>query len=136
MADLNYFVCTLGQAAEFNQYKGNTVNEFLDHQAQTHPLHLAVGFPIPSQEKRHWDSVVYCRQHSRILNSSRELTCVISFQGSKANVALIRISFQPDLPGKTDRKDYRLLVFEFGGILIWLAGVNEMRLLCAFDCVR
>lgn len=60
MAELNYFVCTLGEAAQYKEYEGKTVNDILDHQAQTHPFRLAVGFPIPNPEKRHWDSVIYC----------------------------------------------------------------------------
>ena len=48
--ELNYFVCTLGQAAE-RQLCGNkgftTVNSFLDHQARAIPSKPAVAFPSP-----------------------------------------------------------------------------------------
>ena len=46
--DLNYFVCTLGQAAEGGLSKNkpyNTINEFLDHLAHLHPKKPAVAFP-------------------------------------------------------------------------------------------
>ena len=50
--ELNYFVCTLGQAAVVNeQYPRGfkTVNNFLDHQARVIPQNPAVGFPAPSR---------------------------------------------------------------------------------------
>lgn len=63
--DLNYFVCTLGQAAEFKTLKQQswaTVNDFIDHQASAHPDDPAVGFPIPSDYKdssARWRFAVY-----------------------------------------------------------------------------
>ncbi|KAL9601196.1 MAG: hypothetical protein Q9219_002696 [cf. Caloplaca sp. 3 TL-2023] len=54
MADVNYFVCTLGQATEINQtnpHRYTTINEFVDHQADTIPDSLAVGFPMPSDRR-------------------------------------------------------------------------------------
>ena len=45
MADTNYFVCTLGQAARLYQDKPyTTIPEFIDHQAAEHPDLPAVGF--------------------------------------------------------------------------------------------
>ena len=46
----NYFVCTLGQAAELNEvnpHEYSTVNEFLALQGHALPDEPAVGFPIP-----------------------------------------------------------------------------------------
>ena len=66
-ADVNYFVCTLGQAAALNADKPHpfqTVNEFIDHQAREHPSHPAIGFPIPPKDKeidKKWDHRVYCK---------------------------------------------------------------------------
>lgn len=50
MGDLNYFVCTLGQAVKINQrnpHQYSTINEFIDHQAHNIPDRLAVAFPVP-----------------------------------------------------------------------------------------
>ncbi|KAI9844350.1 MAG: putative NRPS-like protein biosynthetic cluster [Sclerophora amabilis] len=49
--NLNYFICTLGQAAQINArepHDFSTVNDFLDRQAQLIPNRPAVGFPKPS----------------------------------------------------------------------------------------
>ena len=63
MADLqvNYFVCTLGQAATLNEQNTHaykTINEFFDEQALSSDP--AVGFPRPlasqgEREKEQWD---------------------------------------------------------------------------------
>ena len=48
--DLNYFVCTLGQAAAINvqsPHSWTTVNELIDHLAREQPDRPAVGFPVP-----------------------------------------------------------------------------------------
>ena len=48
--DLNYFVCTLGQAAALNArnpHQWKTINSFIDFQAQRFPDSHAVGFPVP-----------------------------------------------------------------------------------------
>ena len=66
-ADVNYFVCTLGQAAALNAdqpHPFKTVNEFIDHQAREHPSHPAIGFPIPPKDKetdKKWDYGVYSK---------------------------------------------------------------------------
>ncbi len=52
--ELNYFVCTLGQAAitnAENPHGFQTVNNFLDLQARLIPQNPAVGFPIPSKSR-------------------------------------------------------------------------------------
>ncbi len=52
--ELNYFVCTLGQAATLNTQNPHVfknVNDFLDHQARVIPRNPAVGFPIPPYPK-------------------------------------------------------------------------------------
>ncbi|KAI4125879.1 MAG: hypothetical protein LQ338_004023 [Usnochroma carphineum] len=63
MADLNYFVCTLGQAVEVNKkdpHQFKTINEFLDYQARVAPDRLAVGFPVPAiaRENGQWESLI------------------------------------------------------------------------------
>lgn len=66
-ADVNYFVCTLGQAAALNAdqpHPFKTVNEFIDYQAREHPSHPAIGFPIPPKDKetdKTWDYGVYSK---------------------------------------------------------------------------
>ncbi len=52
-ASLNYFTCTLGQAAELQggiPRDFTTVTEFIDIQAQVHRDKPAVGFPLPASE--------------------------------------------------------------------------------------
>lgn len=62
--EVNYFVCTLGQAASINHrhpHSFRTVNEFLDAQAQVIPHSPAVAFPtVPGQQKdeTEWDYLV------------------------------------------------------------------------------
>jgi len=64
-ADLNYFVGTLGQAAAINArtpHPWKTVNDLIDHQAETCPDAPAVGFPLPSNGKPDylgWDFTLY-----------------------------------------------------------------------------
>ena len=58
--ELNYFVCTLGQAAELkakNPYEIKTVNDFFALQAYHYPEEPAVGFPLPKTggNDRQWD---------------------------------------------------------------------------------
>ena len=66
-ADVNYFVCTLGQAAALiadEPHPFKTVNEFIDYQAREHPSHPAFGFPIPPKDKetdKKWDYAVYSK---------------------------------------------------------------------------
>ena len=64
--DQNYFVCTLGQAAELNAKRPHTfetINQFLDTQDATIPVAPAVGFPLPSLHDtggRKWDYKILC----------------------------------------------------------------------------
>ena len=66
-ADVNYFVCTLGQAAALNADKPHpfkTVNEFIDYQAREYPSHPAIGFPIPPKDRetdKKWGYGVYSK---------------------------------------------------------------------------
>lgn len=63
--DLNYFVCTLGQAAAINAeipHSWKTVNDFIDHQAEKHPDRPAAGFPVPpvvTIADQGWDFVIF-----------------------------------------------------------------------------
>lgn len=66
---LNYFICTLGQAASINgisPHKFKTINEFIDVQAERVPGLPAVAFPIPQDKDQIWSSVVL----SKLLISS------------------------------------------------------------------
>ena len=62
----NYFVCTLGQAAELNRVNAHqyrTVTEFLDYRKAASPEDPAVGFPNPSPgagDGGDWDYEVLC----------------------------------------------------------------------------
>lgn len=50
--DTNYFVCTLGQAAQLtnqSQHQFETVSDLIDSQAREFPDVPAIGFPIPSE---------------------------------------------------------------------------------------
>lgn len=64
---VNYFVCTLGQAAALipdKPHSCTTVNEFIDHQAREHPNRPAVGFPIPPKDKetdKEWNYAIYSK---------------------------------------------------------------------------
>jgi hypothetical protein len=64
-ASLNYFTCTLGEAAEL---MGNiprdfeTITEFIDVQAQIHRDKPAVGFPFPASENNETRGYnLYCK---------------------------------------------------------------------------
>lgn len=67
MSDLNYFVCTLGQAIKTNQcnpHQFTVINEFIDHQAREIPDRLAVAFPVPTVDDgrdEHWASRVFSK---------------------------------------------------------------------------
>ena len=68
MADLkpNYFVCTLGQAAEAGlcqDKRYTTVIDFLDHQARALPDLPAVAFPAPSLSDP-WGTTLYSEELS------------------------------------------------------------------------
>ena len=64
---VNYFVCTLGQAAALNTEKPHafkTINEFIDLQARQYPNRPAVGFPSPLKGKekdKEWNHEVYSK---------------------------------------------------------------------------
>ena len=58
--DLNYFVCTLGQANNGYSQPFKTINDFVDHQARQFPNRPAVGFPVPHPNAgEQWDQIVY-----------------------------------------------------------------------------
>ena len=64
---VNYFVCTLGQAATLNAEKPhsfNNINDFIDLQARQSSIRPAVGFPVPSKDKEtdsEWNFAVYSK---------------------------------------------------------------------------
>ena len=60
----NYFVCTLGQAAELNAtnpHSYKTITEFLEEKNATVPDDPAVGFPIVTYAQEQWDYEVLCK---------------------------------------------------------------------------
>jgi hypothetical protein len=73
MPDLNYFVCTLGQAAEAATARSKgapTVNDLLDFKADHDASKLAVGFPVPPEQTSDgeaWDFISFCMEHCAIL---------------------------------------------------------------------
>jgi hypothetical protein len=64
-ATLNYFTCTLGQAAELSGMfprDFETVTEFIDIQALAHRDKPAVGFPFPAFKNSETPGYhVYCK---------------------------------------------------------------------------
>lgn len=66
----NYFVCTLGQAAAFNEknpHPFKTINDFIDHQAQQYPNRPAIGFPVPERNAHdEWGQIIYTFQDLRL----------------------------------------------------------------------
>lgn len=64
-ADLNYFICTLGQAAAINEtdpHAFHTINDFIDLQANRFPHSPAVGFPAPKAESENeWCSTIFSK---------------------------------------------------------------------------
>lgn len=69
LLDLNYFVCTLGQAATLNANRPHsfqTVNDFIDLQARQYPTRPAVGFPVPAKDKERdseWNFETYSKSN-------------------------------------------------------------------------
>lgn len=63
--DINYFVCTLGEAAVYNAnypHRFTTVNDFVHYQSNRIPNQPAVAFPIPSQNHQvieEWDYRIF-----------------------------------------------------------------------------
>ena len=58
--EVNYFVCTLGQAKRLNEkhsHSYKTVNDFIDTQNLKVPNELAVGIP----RQPHWDCHLLCK---------------------------------------------------------------------------
>ena len=58
---LNYFTCTLAEAADSNTEKtvsSKTVNEFFESQSKHNPKLPAVAFPVPLETT--WSSEVFC----------------------------------------------------------------------------
>lgn len=74
--ELNYFICTLGHAAELKSADDSgyqTVTEFIDFQAGRCPEKPAVGFPVPSHDGA-WGFQLYsaCELFGRLC---QKLTC-------------------------------------------------------------
>jgi acyl-CoA synthetase (AMP-forming)/AMP-acid ligase II len=110
--ELNYFVCTLGQAARINAQSPHvfkTVNDFIDFQARTIPQAPAVAFPIPPDSKN--DGLEWQQRILSMLVSSRglgirDLICALAFedllQGSIAIGQVLSKSLQANTsPTKT-----------------------------------
>lgn len=78
LVDVNYFVCTLGQAAALNAEKPHsykTVNDLIDLQARQNPICPAVGFPKPPRVKdtdTKWDYTIYSKQALHTPQEGRE----------------------------------------------------------------
>ena len=90
---INYFVCTLGQAARLNQTKEyKTIPEFIDYQAQHHPNLPAVGFyevedgPTRRIRKRVHDFQTVQRG---IRNTARALRELGNLENKRQTVALL-----------------------------------------------
>lgn len=64
---VNYFVCTLGQAATLNAEKPHSfknINDFIDLQARQKSTCPALGFPVPPKDKEtdsQWSFRVYSK---------------------------------------------------------------------------
>ena len=64
---LNYFVCTLGEAAAINAknpHPWKTINNFIDYQASKYSANPAVAFPAPSgstHKDSEWGHLIYSR---------------------------------------------------------------------------
>jgi hypothetical protein len=59
---LNYFVCTLGEAAELKNDKSTTyttVNDLIDRKVCSSPDLPALAFPLPSVDGEVWGSQIY-----------------------------------------------------------------------------
>lgn len=62
---LNYFTCTLGQAAVIIDQKPHdfhSINEFIEQQAKHIPHLAAVGFPVPRKEEE-WGAHIFSEPH-------------------------------------------------------------------------
>lgn len=89
----NYFVCTLGQAADLSSEPKTyrTVSEFVHQQAQHYPQVPAVGFPIPNQDPKDWSSKVLtfadveCGTHAFALR----LSAVLGLPKKPETIALL-----------------------------------------------
>ena len=72
--DIDYFVCTLGQAAAINEethHTFKTVNDFIDHQAREAPHRPAVGFPVTRKDADdEWDHAIYSECLSRLVQKA------------------------------------------------------------------
>ena len=95
LLNVNYFVCTLGQAATLNAKKPHsfkTANDFIDLQAQRCPTRPAVGFPTPPKDKDidgEWDSVTYSKSSLYMQHRNEKL---ISLPSAFQDLQLLSIS--------------------------------------------
>lgn len=63
-AGLNYFTCTLAEAANIKTRQPveyTTINEFIDVQAQRFPERPAVAFAVPNDAGKPWGCEIFCR---------------------------------------------------------------------------
>ena len=86
----NYFVCTLGQATDiFNGPKPYcNISQFVEQQAQHHPLLPAVGFPVPHSGPKEWSyevltfgdveqgTIVFAKRLSDALDTPKQLETI------------------------------------------------------------
>ena len=93
--DLNYFVCTLGQAAAINNGYSQpfrTINDFIDHQARQFPNRPAVAFPIPQKNGgEQWGQIVYSTSPYCFMND-------VFLGGRHVQVAACSLAYQLDMP--------------------------------------
>ena len=62
---VNYFTCTLGQAAEINTGSPSstkTISQFLKYQADKNPEIPAAAFPLPQEGE--WGYELFCRSRN------------------------------------------------------------------------
>lgn len=63
---VNYFTCTLGQAAALSGDKHQeceNINQFIDRQARQYAGSPAVGFPVVSNQGKDWEVDVFCEKN-------------------------------------------------------------------------
>ena len=87
MEDLNYFVCTLGQAAilnAHNPHESETVSDFVDSMADEHDSMPAIGVPIPGDEDP-WQAD-FCSMYARSAFPSIKCNSSRSFWSSSKKV--------------------------------------------------
>ena len=86
--EVNYFVATLGLAAEINKktpHDFKTINQFFDRQASRIPHHPAIGFPSPPEDVHQngpWDYQIFCAFGKSRLKSADTMADCLSLLSS------------------------------------------------------